>query len=267
MGSISKSFALVLILVMAVTSLSLMMIKPAYAQTSASAPSVPTFTVKFIDASYSVPTTYGVDPYTGKTIMTQSSYCIQNKSIEVSIKNQPFTPYTDVNGNYVSLYYNVSFKGYFASNWIYYDAYEGYWYKSGGITQYLKQSNTSYTVLDFGFVGDNGTDYYAMGNIIQDVLAGGQIDFRVQAYLAYFTTVSNPPIISPSYSLYRIVVNLVSASTWSKTQTLTMPAGSTSPIPTVPEFPTLTILPFLFALPLLAIIVPTIKKGKAAKPR
>jgi hypothetical protein len=46
-------------------------------------PSVPEFTVKFVNASYSVTTT---NPYTGVNEIQQ----ISNNSIEVKINNQPF---------------------------------------------------------------------------------------------------------------------------------------------------------------------------------
>ena len=49
-------------------------------------PSVPEFTVKLVAHPYDVPTTYSTDPYTGETI-THAGYHMENKSIEVSIKN------------------------------------------------------------------------------------------------------------------------------------------------------------------------------------
>jgi hypothetical protein len=49
MGSIGKNFVFVLILIMAISSLSLMMTKPANAQTAK--PSVPEFSLKLIDFS------------------------------------------------------------------------------------------------------------------------------------------------------------------------------------------------------------------------
>ncbi len=74
---------------MAISSLSLMMIKPANAQTSK--PSVPEFSLKLIDFSGA-------------------------KAIELSIKNQPFESYQD-NGQTISLYYNVHFKLHNSDSW------------------------------------------------------------------------------------------------------------------------------------------------------
>jgi hypothetical protein len=56
MGSSGKSFALILILIISFSSLSLLLIKPACAQSqSIPTPSVPEFSVKLADHSYDVP--------------------------------------------------------------------------------------------------------------------------------------------------------------------------------------------------------------------
>ena len=62
-------------------------------------PSVPEFTLKYVDNSYDVPPTYGTDAYTGRTIIIQAGYYVQNISIEFIIKNSPFTTFKDTNGN------------------------------------------------------------------------------------------------------------------------------------------------------------------------
>lgn len=73
------------------------MVKPAHAQ-SIPTPSVPEFTVKFVNASYEVPTSYSTDPYTGQNV-THSSYFVENSSIELTITNQPFVSFIDnING-------------------------------------------------------------------------------------------------------------------------------------------------------------------------
>ena len=91
-----------LLVVLILTVSSLIMAKPACASTPK--PSVPEFTLKYVDHSYDVPPTYSTDPYTGKTVMTQAGYHVENKSIEVTIKNQPFTNYKDASGNNVMLF-------------------------------------------------------------------------------------------------------------------------------------------------------------------
>ena len=90
------------------------MTKPASAQ-SIPKPSVPEFTVKFVDYSYDVPTTTSIDPYTGKTV-TNQSYHVENRTIQLEIKNQPFNSYI-ANGQNISFYFNVREKGHYEENW------------------------------------------------------------------------------------------------------------------------------------------------------
>ena len=69
----------------------LVMVGSVFAQ-SIPTPSVPEFSLRFVDASYDVPTTYTIDDYTGQNI-THPGYHVENRTIEVRIKNQPFTSY------------------------------------------------------------------------------------------------------------------------------------------------------------------------------
>ena len=71
---------------------------------------VPEFTVKLVDNSYDVPTTHSIDPYTGQNI-TNPGYHVENKTIEVTVKNQPFTPFYAVDSFNASFYYNIRTKG------------------------------------------------------------------------------------------------------------------------------------------------------------
>lgn len=67
-------------------------------------PSVPEFTLKYLDYSYDVPPTYGIDQYTGENVTVKYGYHVDNRSIEFTFKNQPFAPYTDSSGttlNYI----------------------------------------------------------------------------------------------------------------------------------------------------------------------
>ena len=84
--------------------------------------SPPEFTVRLVAHPYDVPptTTTTIDQYTGKEIVTTTpGYHVENKSIEITVTNQPFIPYTDAEGHLINLYYNVRFKGHFGeeSDW------------------------------------------------------------------------------------------------------------------------------------------------------
>ena len=64
-------------------------------------PVVPEFTLKFVEESYEVPTTYSIDPFTGKN-KTHEGHTVTKRSIETSIKN-----------NLGVSYYNFRFKGHY----------------------------------------------------------------------------------------------------------------------------------------------------------
>lgn len=256
----SKRSALVLILVLALSSL--IMVESASAQ-SIPKPSIPEFTLKYVDSSYDVPPTYGIDPYTGKTVLTQAGYHIQNNSVELIIKNQPYQSYRNENGSLVWLYYVVAVKGHFekwtyenwASQTIYSKTYDSY--PNG----YIPSSDSEYTVVTYGLGGDNGTDTayeyrsptyntpfyygyydYTLGNIS----VGGQVDFRVQAIIGYSTrineTFSGPPIgLDPGESYhYYIFTGQTSDSSNSQTVTISDTSNSSSPNPTSPPESTVT---------------------------
>ena len=91
-----------------------MAIKPANAQ-SIPTPSVPEFTAKFVDASYDVAPSSSLNPYTGQNVSVDGHH-VENRTIELIIKNQPFTSYKQ-NGENISFYYNVREKAHYAQNW------------------------------------------------------------------------------------------------------------------------------------------------------
>jgi hypothetical protein len=157
----SKRVALLFIVILTVSSLIAVTAVPALA--SVPKPSVPEFTLKLADHSYDVPpsTTTTTDPYTGKqTVTTQHGYRVENKTIDVTIKNQPFVS----PNNLTNLYYDVRVKGHFGENWT--DLY----YISNNTPQNSlpRQSASENTVI----------------STPQDYPAGGQVDFQVEAVIA-----------------------------------------------------------------------------------
>ena len=231
MGSIGKAFSIVIIGILAVSVLS--MNEVSYAQIMPK-PFASEFTLKYVDNSYDVPPTYGIDPYTGKNVMTQAGYRIQNKSIEITIKNQPFTSYRNENNSLVGLWYYVLVKGHFQ------DWYTG----TPNVDRYIYRSNSEYTVIGCGLSGNNGSDPYR-GNIwlyesgvISD---DAQIDFKIQALIGYKTQISRGPYAHPFGESYYYVFTGES-SDWSNVQTISIPDGTifVSTPPTSTEAPTAT---------------------------
>ena len=290
MGNISKGLVLALVLVVIMSGANLLIVKPANAQTI-SKPSVPEFDLKYVDNSYDVPPTYGIDPYTGKNVTIQAGYHVQNDSVEVIIKNQPFTSYS-YNGSRVELFYNIALKGHFenwaSNNWNSqninvqtYDQYPDWYYPT---------SNSDYSIITYGLGGDNGTDSaykyrsltyntppyygyydYTLGNIS----VGGQVDFAIQAIIGYSYQVYEnvtPAVIALNHMetpYYFIFTGQSSA--WTNVETITIPNGSVStsalpnsvssqtslptPTPTLPEFPWLAIFPLFVSLILIVMVL------------
>ena len=164
-------------------------------------PSIPEFTLKYVDNSYDVPssTTTTTDPYTGEQIVnTEPGYHVQDKKIEVTIKNQEFTPYS-IDGQRISLFYYVSSKGHYAEDWSYYppNTHSRYY-----AANHIFQSNSDYTVVQLGAPPE------------------GEVDFRVQAQIGYYT--STEDYIGVPGAPFTTYTFNGEVSGWSETQTLTI---------------------------------------------
>ena len=111
-----KSFSLVLILILTATSL--MVVELAFAQ-SIPKPSVPEFTVELFDSSHDILPTSTIDPFTGQTITDAGSH-VEARTIEIRIKNEPFTPFAVTEGstNWTAyFFYNIRWKGHYEQGW------------------------------------------------------------------------------------------------------------------------------------------------------
>jgi hypothetical protein len=183
------------------------MAKPAFAQ-SIPTPSVPEFSVTYVPSTYYVVST---DPYTGANVT--DTYL--NNTIEVVIKNQPFSPLEHANGTTLSLYYNVEEKGHFSDQWTVYPLFP---------TAY-PASSSDYTVMSFEFFGNYSFDEPLT---LGDVPAGGQVDFQVEALIGYYTSVPYYPPGDTEFPEGTTQVFTGETSSWSNTQTITIANGSTS---------------------------------------
>ena len=208
------------------------MVKPASAQ-SIPKPSVPRFTIVTVYSPYDVPPTQSIDPYTGQST-TIPSYHVENKTTEIKITNQPFTPFqitiSDTNWT-INFYYNIRLKGHFTPNWNYYQYYNGS--SDGNLVQ---TPNSEFTIVPI--------DSYLPTN--------GQLDIQVQGMIGYehgYVDVSGVPVTP------RIITG--ESSDWSPIQTINVSENNTSPSPspTVPELSWLVIVPLLFCLLFVAVIV------------
>ena len=260
MNRISKSFAVFTILIITISSPSLLTVKPATAQ-SIPKPAVPQFSIQVVDHSYDVPPTNTIDPYSGKQIINPG-YHVNDIKVEGKIKNQPFTPY----GN-IDFYYNISYRGHFA----------GEWRKLFGSedVDFLKQSyGSEYTSF-------NISRYNAI-----ELHEGDQIDVRIEAIIGSETwgfasawpyRILNGEVSGWSDTLtVTVSTDITSTNTYATTidgttyPTLTTPpAVSTptpspatsepTPTPSVPEFSWLMILPLFLSILSIAVLIRTRK--------
>jgi hypothetical protein len=213
----------------------------AFAQTLTK-PSVPEFSVKYVDHSYDKPATYTTDPYTGRQVQNGGGH-VDNKTIDITIKNQQFTKKI---GD-VTLYYTVQYKGHFAQDW--------QTLQIGGyhpinfllLETSTPQSDSQYTVI----------------SIRPDFSENAQVDYRVQALIAHNGSmlVHEHPLAldDPGYWEPALVTDVT--SDWSSTQTVTISNPQNPSSPTVPELPnTIVVLVFVSAMLLAAVAVCLIRK-------
>ncbi len=249
-----KSFLLLIILILTVSSLTIT--KSSFAQ-SISKPSVPEFTAKYMDFSYDVPTTYGIDQSTGKNVNIQAGYHVDNRTIEFTIKNQPFTPYNDSNGNFIGLYYSFRAKGHDGNDWILHpfaQTGQNTWQSTYTNSEYYQNVSSTYPASN-GVYTDIiiGLDFFSL----QNVTIGNLVDFQVIALAGHVNLITSGPLARQGY--YNFTGQ---SSDWSNTQTITIANQTTStstptltsPSPTVPEFPSaILIIVFIVAATLVGI--------------
>lgn len=218
MRSLSKSLILLLIVLLATPSLSL--IKPISAQ-STPKPSVPEFSLAIVARPFDVAPSTTVNPYTGQTAITSQGYHVQNISIDITIRNEPSVTF-----------YQVQFKGNYGDNWVIFS-------DTNRITpiqlgEYHPQSNSDYTVISIPINSDqplrpSGEQVGSITNFP----AGVQINFQVRALMG------QPEVKQAGLMGDMVFFNGITGD-WSNTQTITTPysAASTTPDSTVPNSPT-----------------------------
>ena len=208
MDSISKVFSIVIVII---AVLSLNVVKPACAQVGVTNPSMPEFGVRYETYTLYVPPTYGVDPATGKAVVTQAGYNEVYRMVWVDIQNQPFVPYNNSNGQLIQLFYDVRWKGHSDASWESIPA--GIWF--------TQLSDSPRTGVIIGFKGYKGSEGYMA---LLDYVPGSQLNFQVKASIGYYTADN---------------VFIGETSGWSNTQTLTI-GESQTPTPSPTATPTST---------------------------
>src|ERR1700693_517879 len=158
MGKKSKTFALLLTVIIATSCLTLSIFKPANAQTIPK-PSVPEFSIRYVDFSYGIPANTSIHPFTGKTVTNPAQYIV-NQTIQISIKNQTIS-----SSDY--LYYQIRMKGHFSQEWT-------------NISFVQANPQSAYTVLIYALLGNNASGHFDSS---LEISSGGSADFQVQAQI------------------------------------------------------------------------------------
>ena len=208
------------------------------ATTDANKPSVPEFSVNFVAYPYDVPekTITTVDQYTGKeTVKTTPGYRVENKSIEIVVKNQPFTPYTDEDGHEINLFYDVQVKGHYGDEWKTFGS--SYSYGAGREPNAQLDSECTFISIE--------TEEYP-GDAV--------LDFRVQTLVGYYFPYGRGAIIW-GWDFEG------QESGWSQIQTFSL---AETKFEVIPEFPSWVIFP-LFVLIATVVLVCRNRLNKAKK--
>jgi hypothetical protein len=135
----------------------------------------------------------------------------------VAIKNQQFTPYQIDSQHTIFLFYNVSSRGHYGGEWGYYPS-GSYGRNSDAITR-INPSTSDYTIVSFKAPNTEG-----------------QVDYRVQAQLGYYTEYQE--FIAVPGAPFSHYIFTGEESGWSSTQTITIPGVSSSSSPTQTIAPT-----------------------------
>lgn len=244
MDNIKKVFSLLLIAILAFSSLMAVKFEHVSAQVTTPHPQVtPSSNPPSPTPSPPTPTPAATPVYP-KPIVPEFTVELASKDenktvIQLTIKNQPFNR---DNPHHYSLVYNVRIKT-STENWTdLYNPEDGY----------PTQSNTTYTVLTF-VAGENAyypsSDYPLSPSMKVGILpTSGQVDFQVQAMIGY----RDRGVFSEGIMPY---VFKGEKSDWSNTQTLSLNEVSASPMPPAPEFAfTLVLSLFVVAVLLIATI-------------
>ncbi|MDR0470165.1 MAG: hypothetical protein LBH79_00370 [Nitrososphaerota archaeon] len=168
-------------------------------------PSVPQVIINLLGNAYDVPssTETVTDPFTGKDYtITHPGYRVADWSFEVTVKNQPFTRYTDADGKEHSLRYVVEYKNH--------NEGEQGWKLFTNLPQYETQYTTSSIEVS--------CKYYSLEHI-NSLPDGSKLDFRVKAEVVYSKAVYVPERVGlPPFTEYVPVAS----SGWSDVQTITL---------------------------------------------
>jgi hypothetical protein len=258
-----KGLAVIIILVIAASTL--MAVNPTSAQSSTSAPIPlkPEFSIAVTDNSYYVPVTYSVDPSTGQEIANTTYYSgyVDSLNVTITIKNQPLALSIE-SDKFNGFKYFIEVKPYNSVDWTSFTGYhDGLGHTQVGLG--FVPSNSTLTTLTFQFsnpyfpvndskefpANSSGLTYATNPFFPITVTKNEPADFRVRAGIGELYYISMGQLLfKGNYSDW-------SQLTISMTNGETATTPTASPSPPVPEYSITVILPLLVAISLTAIIL------------
>jgi hypothetical protein len=207
-----------MIFIVVLVSSSLVMVGDSVAS---SKPSAPHFTLQYVKHPYDTPPQYTTDPYTGKSVISSGGYHYENASIEVTIKNPPFTSYVDSSGNKTGVFYSFRFKGHYSPEW---KEYEDCYSDSSC-------DPSDYMLHHYGFFNSSNGDYTvaALRQIVLGQLpADAEVDIQIKTLVGYIYQKYYATYMGDGY--YPVFVG--EESQWSSTQTVKLSDGTSITQPT-----------------------------------
>ena len=245
----ANTFALMLILVLTITCVGLLVVKPASAQTTASQkPALPEFTLTFVPASE---TLTHIDPLTG----AKTFELVDKSTIQVKIRNQPFEE--NVGGVNYYLYYSIFVAGHFdpsnQSDWQGAYSFPDDYTTNPSYPNTLEATTSEYTT---GIINGN---YPSQSQI--DISVGAMLmhdgQFRVYNYIGDLTghlvsgvvegeiSQSKQTYVVPNHQTSLAASPNTASVTNLPTESVTSASASTSPKPTGNVFISLPLVTFI----------------------
>ena len=192
-------------------------------------------------------------------MVDQQGYRVNNSTIQIIIKNQPFID--SYKGTNYYLHYNIRYKGHFSKQWT----------TSYTVANYTMQNINpkNWVTPPPQLIADKNSDYTITAYNTADYPANSTLDFQVMAYTMHDGQIR---VFYDQYDFKGFMIQgyvLDDQSDWSPTQTINLADGSvsaTSTTPTsssttspststVPELSLIAILPLLLSVFSVAVIV------------
>jgi hypothetical protein len=201
MGNISKTVALIIIGVIAISGLSTLTVKPVNAQTITE-PSVPEFTIEPVGPAFDIPPTYSFNASSGLFYINEG-YHFEYSTVKVIIENQAFTNQTNID----HLFYNLRIKPH--------NYPDSYWYEFFNPNRdgFPIQTSLNFTIIPIAAEGATELQY--------QIPAGATTDIQVQAMIGHIERGFNGNATN-QIEMYPYVF-VGQKSGWSDTHTVTLP--------------------------------------------